>query len=95
MPWITRQNLIKVPFFWEDDSFFPFPSDYNITRLKQREGIKVFNFHPIHVFLNNEKTERYEKSRPYHHTPETLLRFRNRESFGSRTALEILLGLKK
>ncbi len=66
----------------------------DIQTLTQRKGLKVFNFHPIHVFLNTERLERYEESRPYHRSPEELLKYRNNDTPGARTALKTLIGLK-
>ena len=28
-------------------------------------GLKVFNFHPIHIYLNTENISRYEQAKPY------------------------------
>ncbi len=92
-PWLHWNGLIKVPYFWEDDVAALYGEDYaEFGKLVHRKGIKVFDFHPIHVFLNTEKMDRYEKSRPYHRSPKELLEFRNKGN-GARTALKILLGL--
>ncbi len=92
-PWLLWNGLIKVPYFWEDDIAALYNEDFGeFGRLLYCEGLKVFDFHPIHVFLNTENMDRYEDSRPYHRAPEKLLRFRNRGT-GTRTALKILLEL--
>jgi hypothetical protein len=47
--------LTRIPYFWEDDS----EMEYDIpcwgmkTILGVDEGLKVFDFHPIHVYLNS------------------------------------------
>jgi hypothetical protein len=51
----SGRRMIRVPYFWEDD--------YEIQRRKScwrlasllscHGGLKVFDFHPIHVFLNS------------------------------------------
>jgi hypothetical protein len=93
--WYLWNGLIKVPYFWEDDTAVIYGEHLDaINKLTRRKGIKVFNFHPIHVFLNTEKMARYEDSRPYHRLPEELLRFRNPDTIGIRTALKILLGVE-
>jgi hypothetical protein len=95
-PWYQWNGLIAVPYFWEDDVAIVQEERLGeIERLTSRKGLKIFNFHPIHVFLNTERIERYEESRPYHRLPEKLLCFRNNETPGARTALKTLLDLKK
>jgi hypothetical protein len=93
-PWYLWNGLIKVPYFWEDDVSAIYGDNFGaIAELTQRRGLKVFDFHPIHVFLNTERMERYEESRPYHRSPEKLLTYRNNETSGTRTALKTLLEL--
>ena len=64
------------------------------TNMFQSEyrGLKVFGFHPIHVFLNTENMERYEGSRSLHQCPSELLAKRGTDSGGSRELLKTLLG---
>ncbi len=93
-PWYLWTGLIKVPYFWEDDIALIYGENLaEIEKLTQRKGLKVFDFHPIHVYLNTERMERYEESRPYHHSPEELSAYRNNETPGTRTALNTLLEL--
>jgi hypothetical protein len=55
-------------------------------------GLHVFDFHPIHVFLNTESLERYERTRPLHHNPEELIKHRY-EGYGVRSRLIEILKL--
>lgn len=54
--------LVRIPFFWEDDVECLRPmkswnaSDANI----HVHGIKMFNFHPVYVGLNDDDFSRYE-----------------------------------
>jgi hypothetical protein len=54
--------LVRIPFFWEDDVECLRPnrswnaSDANI----HVHGIKMFNFHPMYVGLNEDDFKRYE-----------------------------------
>ena len=94
-PWYLWNGLIKAPYFWEDDVAATYGENLGeIAQLTRRKGLKIFDFHPIHVFLNTERMGRYEESRPFHHLPEELLCFRNNETAGARTALKTLLGVK-
>lgn len=86
-------GLIRIPYLFCDyvSALYGF---HDLDRILNRKGLKVFDFHPIHVFLNTERMERYEESRPYHRSPEDLLKYRNNETPGARTALKTLLELK-
>lgn len=55
-------KLIRVPYFWEDDIEMYNPN--NNWNLKYSwfnfNGLKIFNFHPIHVYLNSHSVKNYE-----------------------------------
>ena len=91
-PWVLWNGLVKVPYFWEDDAVCLFPQNTPVLELVRRAGLKVFDFHPIHVFLNTEHMGRYERTRPLHRNPLELSEHRC-EGVGTRTRLETLLGL--
>lgn len=67
-PFRHFSGLTRVPYFYEDDAYCYetkkiSPEDH--LRL-DADGLKVFNFHPIHLFLNTESMTRYEDSRAVH-----------------------------
>lgn len=79
-----RSNITMIPFIFEDDvwlleegrrtiSFFL--SDYFIAP-------RVFNFHPIHLYLNSEVYDRYEKAKCFNHEPMKLELYRNKVTDG-------------
>ncbi len=57
------KNLIKVPYFWEDDIHMIYRWDWDVKLFISYEGIKVFDFHPIHIFLNCESMNRYNEAK--------------------------------
>lgn len=94
-PWRDWNGLTRVPFQWEDDLFClaeesanPEPSPIELAA--QQSGFFVFNFHPIHIFLNTESLERYEASRSVHHDAEKTRDFRFK-GYGTRNRLLDLL----
>lgn len=89
-PWKLWNGLVKVPHYWEDDAAFIYNDMFDIRTLCRRRGIKVFTFHPIHVFLNTENTERYESTRSWHHDPEKLIKQRGDHPNGTRMLLKQL-----
>ncbi len=71
-PWTDWNHTIRVPFYWEDDLNCHFQEDWQVKKVLKRPGLRVFNFHPIHIFLNSTDMTNYESSRRYHNTPEKL-----------------------
>ena len=99
-PWLLWNRLCKVPYFWEDDVHVLYDSigiaqtDPAELAIAGRGGLKVFAFHPIHIFLNTESLERYERTRPLHYNPSELIQHRY-EGYGTRNRLIELLQLAK
>jgi len=77
-------KIIRVPHFWEDDVHLICQDDYDIKKLLNNPGLKVFNFHPIHIFLNTENMERYKLVKPYYKDYKKLKDFVNTKSYGIR-----------
>jgi hypothetical protein len=94
-PWLDWNGIIKIPYCWEDDVFCIYESiGYPVLDIqesvKQANGVLVFDFHPIHIFLNTEVMKRYEHSRNLHDKPIKLIRERY-DGFGTRDRLLELL----
>lgn len=54
-------NLYRFPFFWEDDFEMAEESDWSINHpIYKVEGMKIFNFHPIHIYLNSKNMDMYD-----------------------------------
>lgn len=53
----------------------------------------VWNFHPIHLFLNTEDLARYERTREWHNNVEVLrqYRFENTKQIGSFEVLKSII----
>ena len=72
-PWKLWNDLIKVPYCWEDDVTCLF-KDYQLAPVK---GVSVYDFHPIHIFLNSYELSTYESTREHHRNPATLVEHRD------------------
>jgi len=87
-PWLLWNQLCKVPYFWEDDVHVIYDS-IGITQSEPAvlanatKGLRVFDFHPIHIFLNTESLDRYERTRPFHNNPKELIKHRY-QGYGTR-----------
>ena len=67
-------SMIIAPYFWEDDSYFSYYSDIDFEPYAFIEvmGMKIFNFHPVHVFANTNSTEHYNAIKSHYHNPQKL-----------------------
>ena len=93
-PWAMWNGMTRVPYFWEDDVCASYQQNTPVEKLTMRHGLKVFDFHPIHVFLNTEELSRYERTRSLHQKPAELTNHRCSED-GTRTILQKLLGVSE
>ncbi|HEX8528135.1 hypothetical protein [Allosphingosinicella sp.] len=68
-PWTEWSGMVRVPYYWEDDFWCHTQSPTSMAELLDRPGIRGFDFHPIHIFLNTERLERYESVRAHFQDP--------------------------
>ena len=58
-------TLVRVPYVWEDDVELENGTLADgVDALLDAPGLKVFDFHPTHVFLNSNSMERYRELSP-------------------------------
>ena len=97
-----RSNMKVIPYYiWNNAIMIPHRFQDNAS-LRVNEGVpekdflttglNVFDFHPIHVFLNTESLDRYELTRPIHYKPKELIKHRY-HGYGTRNRLIELLQL--
>jgi hypothetical protein len=86
-----ESDLIAVPHFWEDDVHCIYKECWDVDRYLNYKGIKVFDFHPIHIFLNSEKLERYESAIEYFYNDKQLKEFRNHKAMGANDMLNQII----
>ncbi|CUI28924.1 polysaccharide deacetylase WbmS family protein [Achromobacter dolens] len=95
-PWIYwGGELIRLPYHWEDDvaCVQGWPLETRESYWYQAHGLNILDFHPIHVYLNTEDINRYERSRADHRDIVRLEQHRNTTA-GVRTFLRNLIGLQ-
>jgi len=88
--WTLWNGLVKVPFFWEDDLDISSSNEELAKKLLMQDGLRVFNFHPIHVFLNTQKLSTYEQAKPFAKNPSALKEFRH-GGYGTENFLRELI----
>ena len=91
-PYRHWNGLTCVPYCWEDDVDLIYGKGPDILAVAAGPGLKVFDFHPIHVALNSQSIEHYEMSRPAHGDWLSLCRAASPLQGGVRDRLMTLLG---
>lgn len=82
-PWMF-QGILQVPFFYEDDLYL-MDKNNKPPQFYLKENIKmykIFNFHPIHLFLNSESLARYERIKENYHDFDVLKENVNKDIYG-------------
>lgn len=92
-PFFLWERMIAVPHIWQDNVAIKMVADFP-SRTELISGLNVFDFHPIHIFLNTENLDRYERTRPMHQNPSELIKHRY-EGYGTRNRLLDLLAMAK
>ena len=90
-PFVLWNGFVRIPYNWEDDIHYLYNKSFSESELTFDKDYQIFDFHPIHVFLNTEKESRYLNAKEFYKDPEKLLEFRNNSTPGARTLLISLL----
>lgn len=90
-PYRHWNGLTRVPYFWEDDVDLIYGEGPDVLELAVGPGLKVFDFHPIHVALNTQSIEHYETTRAAHRDWAELCRAASSQSGGVRDRFMALL----
>ncbi|MFN8673742.1 MAG: hypothetical protein U0457_16900 [Candidatus Sericytochromatia bacterium] len=93
-------SMIRVPHFWEDDIFCleninTNDTYWDVSNFLQIDGLKVFGFHPIHIYLNTDKLALYENTRNYHNKPKELFELRNNNIGINNFLVNLIIEAKK
>lgn len=87
-PFTHFTGIRRLPYFYEDDAWALEENAADArTHLMEGDGLKIFNFHPIHLFLNTETMDRYQRAKAFYHDFEGLKPFINPEPNGARSFL--------
>lgn len=53
VPYMDGRGILRIPIFWEDDTNADAGGDWNdLDRLLRMPGLKVFNFHPLYLYMD-------------------------------------------
>jgi hypothetical protein len=90
-PWHHWNNIIRVPHFWEDDVNFISKKQIDPISIFSNDFLCVFDFHPIHVFLNTQSSQHYLEAKKDMHNLQHLKTQINTKTTGVRNFLFNLL----
>lgn len=59
--WWLGRSLTRIPYVWEDDFEIERPQPvWDLGPMLAQPGVRVFDFHPIHVYLNSSTLAAYQ-----------------------------------
>lgn len=82
-PW-EKGGVLQIPFFYEDDLYLMEECDFKPEFYLDKDihMLRVFNFHPIHLFLNCENLNRYDGIRNNYKDYEYIKKYINTRDYG-------------
>lgn len=93
-----RNGILIVPFIFEDDLWLEDTGRKSISYYLSDEFnlLRIFNFHPIQLYLNCENIERYNSAKQYNWDLGKLEAYRNRDGYGMQNVfLELIRKIKE
>lgn len=75
-PWLTSATLIEAPYSWADEHSWNGSHQSHPEAWLTNQGLLVADFHPIHIFLNTNSSDLYERTRFIHRDSAALARER-------------------
>jgi hypothetical protein len=66
------KTIDSIPFNWSDDKHVELECPFSMDTFPQlnQSGLNIFNFHPVHIYLNTDVYSRYETAKHYFNIPE-------------------------
>ena len=88
-PYECWTGIKRIPYNWEDDVHFAYKKKFNFffNRIFDVNKNFIFDFHPIHIYLNTDSELTYLNAKPFYHNPYELLKKRNNIIEGTRDFL--------
>ena len=63
-PFYDWTGMVQLPIFWEDDIHCLYmDEDFSLSFDQEHSGIRIFNFHPIHIYLNTPHFNHYKQAK--------------------------------
>lgn len=95
-PWWRLKKLVCIPFYWTDDTMFYSGFSFDSSQLHlSNNGLKLYVFHPIHIFANTQSGEHYRKLKSFYHQPDKLINLRGKDGGTQTLFVELLRYLQE
>lgn len=65
-PWLTSATLVEAPYSWADEHSWNMSNQSDPHTWLGNRGLLVADFHPIHIYLNTDSSDRYDRTRSLH-----------------------------
>ena len=91
-PWRLWSDMTMVPHCWQDNVSMRLNGTLKPPLTENASSIMVYDFHPIHIYLNTDSMKTYEDAREHFYNMDELRKRRNDSEFGSEDALKKVLG---
>lgn len=74
-PTVRSKDLVSLPSYWSDDKHIELGEAFEVPSMHPAgPGLKIFTFHPIHVFMNTTSDEHYASYKRDYQAPSALRR---------------------
>lgn len=87
MPFYHPYGIVCAPHIFEDDAEFGNSCFQESSFYVNNFGLNIFDFHPIHLFLNTDTNERYQNAKSSLNDFSSLQMFVNNHKYGCRDIL--------
>jgi hypothetical protein len=96
-PFTIYNGLTRAPYIWSDDIhlYSNWKIEEVIEGIKDYDGLRLIDCHPIHIFLNTPNIDLYNDARPYLKDYKLLKKFVNTDKPGVRDYITQILDLAK
>ena len=79
-------NVLEIPIYFCDDAHYETNSSFDLKNINlNNEGIKVFLFHPFHIFMNTSSDKDYQQHKSNYKDFEYLDNHKNSDNPGTRS----------
>ncbi len=77
-PIMLWNGMIRLPYIWEDDIQWMYGKKFDDINIDfNAPGMKIFDFHPVHLFLNTVNEQHYLEAKPHYQNAKELILHRN------------------
>lgn len=100
-PFKIWNGMIRFPFFWEDDVNALCNKSWDVFDLFKEinfKGLKIFNFHPMFIYLNinDKRMSNYQRLKKYYPdfrmiTKEKIKKYINNKNYGNKKFFQQLI----